>query len=116
VPGESQYCYYTACLEVLALEEIPPGMTGEIIPTNKYAVFKYIGLHHPNQTNIAHLMDIKQFIYGNWLINSGYELSGLYHMESMNGVIARDDYCEVDIYLPVQEKTQSIKHEGTRFI
>jgi predicted transcriptional regulator YdeE len=46
------------------------------------------------------LMNIYKHIY-NWLLHSQYIQDGCFHFERIDSKISIDDYCEVDIYIPV---------------
>lgn len=98
------YAYYMPSAEVTAIEDIPSGMDVCVIPTNKYAVFTYIGFHSPMSISSLCLDHIKEYIFLIWLANSSYELAGNYFFESINEAVASDDYCEVNIYVPVKNR------------
>jgi len=97
----SEYTYYIPSLEVTEIEDIPSGMISLTIPAQKYAFFKYVGFHHPKFTTIQSLQEIHQYI-GNWVLNSGYRRSNLFQLESIDFKIARKDYCELDLYIPIK--------------
>lgn len=111
VPGESKltlthtdprsYNYYMPSLMVPGPENIPAGMTCRKIPTNKYAVFKYIGLHHPMHININNLTDTFKYIFAQWFPASGYTSMIPYHYERLELKHIRDDFCEMEIYIPL---------------
>lgn len=96
---------YMPALEVKDLDTLPEGMSGTKIHTHKYAVFKYIGSHSGDDITLKTLNDIYQCIYS-WLLQSQYIQDGGFHFELINSTISKDDYCEADIYLPVE-----IRHE-----
>ncbi len=98
-----EYTCYIPSLQVSNFETIPPSMSGHTIPTRKYAVFKYIGLHHPKHTNALSLKAIHQYIFGIWLARTIYTMTDRYFFESINNSIARDDYCEVDLFIPIND-------------
>jgi AraC family transcriptional regulator len=100
VPAEG-YSWYTPSVRVSSAEDLPEGMVCHKIPTQIYAVFKYIGLHHAMYTHISNLLDTLTYIYGVWLPSSGYSMAAPYHFERIDEKIARQDYCEVEIYVPV---------------
>lgn len=104
IPGITDYKYYIPSLEVIELKNIPIRMTGFSVPSNKYAVFKYIGSHNPRDTTIKNLEEIYYHAFGEWLPSSNYIQSGLYHFERIDTDIATDSYCEVEIYIPIREK------------
>ncbi|MDP4093122.1 MAG: effector binding domain-containing protein [Bacillota bacterium] len=109
IPGVTDYKYYIPCLETCNLENIPDGMTGLTVPSKKYAVFKYIGFHHPRETTIESLKKIYSYIFEVWLCNSEYTFADDYHFERIDAGIAKEDYCEIELYIPVKVKKQFIK-------
>lgn len=101
---DPSYNYYTPSLQVKGPEMVPEGMVCHKVPTSKYALFKYIGLHHAMFTHINNLQDTFRFIYGEWFPKSGYTQAAPYHFERIDEKISRDDYCEVEMYIPVAHK------------
>lgn len=99
---EAGYYYYIPSVQVSDTRALPKDMVIHKIPTNKYAIFKYIGLHHAKQTNIANLHFTLFYIYSDWLPKSGYSQSAPYHFERFDENFTTDDYCEVDIYIPIK--------------
>jgi len=61
---------YVAAVEVENLNNIPEGMTGIELPAHEYAVFAYKGGVGPE------LPKAMQYIFGDWLPSSEYELDG----------------------------------------
>lgn len=99
--GDHAYSNYMPSVQVSAPGRIPEGMTFHKVPTGKYAIFRYIGLHHAKHTNIKNLTDTLKYIYQEWMPRSGYSQSAPYHFERFDESISREDYCEVDIYIPI---------------
>ncbi len=99
--GEEGFTYYLPSVQVSAKGHIPEDMTFHKVPTGKYAVFKYIGLHHARQINIGNLYDTFQYIYDDWLPKSGYSQSAAYHFEKCDESISREDYCELELFIPI---------------
>ncbi len=102
ITDEAGYSYYIPSVQVSGPGSLPKDMVIHKIPTNKYAIFKYIGLHHAKQTNIANLHFTLFYIYSDWLPKSGYSQSAPYHFERFDENLTTDDYCEVDIYIPIK--------------
>lgn len=106
VTSDSSFTYYMPSVQVSDPgNTIPAGMVCQRVPTNKYAVFKYIGLHHARQTNINNLYNTLRYIYEEWFPKSGYSQSAPYHFERYDDTISRDDYCEFEIYIPVSNNS-----------
>lgn len=95
------YSYYIPSVQVSAMGKNTDRMVCYSIPTQYYAVFKYIGVHHARYTHINNLQDLIDYIYNDWLPTAGYTQSAPYHFERIDVKISRNDYCEVDIYLPI---------------
>jgi AraC family transcriptional regulator len=99
--GDENSAYYIPSLQVSKPDDIPLDMICHQVPTNKYGVFKYIGLHHASHTNTSNLLATLNYIYEEWLPKTGYLQSAPYHFERINEKVSRDDYCEIEIYIPV---------------
>jgi len=48
--------------------------------------------------------EVYEYIYGSWLPASPYRLGGDFRFESIDDEIEREDYCEVELYLPIGAK------------
>lgn len=95
------HCYYSPSLQVSAHEDVPNDMVVQKVPTHKYAAFKYIGLHHPSQIGITNLLPTLNYINEDWLPKSGYRRCAPYHFEKIDGKDTRDDYCELELFIPI---------------
>ncbi len=97
-PGYSNY--YMPSVEVSKLNQVDlPFVTVEI-PTNDYAVFRYIGLHSPYDVTFATLRDLYEYI-NCWKSDTSYMQAAPYHFERMNLRTCSRTYCEMDIYVPI---------------
>lgn len=94
--------YYIPSCEVTSLKHIPEGMEGHKIPSNQYAVFRYIGFHKQDDLNIKLIDALYSSIFGEWLPKSSYSQAADYHFEVVDSTISREDYCEMIIYVPVK--------------
>jgi AraC family transcriptional regulator len=101
ITEDDSYTYYTPSIQVSSPDGIPSDMVCRRIPTNRYAVFKYIGLHHARNTNISSLRGILNYIFGDWLPKSEYSHCAPYHFERIDEKVSKNDYCEVEIFVPV---------------
>lgn len=95
-------CSYMSALQVKEIEDIPKGMESITIPPNRYAVFKYIDFKHPRHVTFSDLNDLWKFISNRWFKNS-YHKRLYYHFELIDGNIASEDYCEIDLYVPIKD-------------
>ncbi|MCQ4088497.1 helix-turn-helix domain-containing protein [Saccharibacillus sp. JS10] len=97
---------YLTSAEVSSLEGLEQEWDTATIPAGKYAVFKYIGRFHPEHLTIHHLNDIWNYM-DEWIMNSSYEQADGHHFEYIDAAIAREDYCEADLYVPIRDRQKS---------
>ena len=87
-----------ATLEVTEVSEIPDDMDILELPGGLYAIFPYRG----TPSGFALIFN---FIFNEWLPNSGYELDQRPHFELLGEKYKNNDpTSEEDIYIPVREK------------
>ncbi len=96
------HTYYIPSVRVSSCKQIPQDMTFTSIPSNKYAVFKLIGFFNPDDICGSDLDSIMDYMYGKWIIQSGYEMAGSYRFEYIDTNISKDNYCELNLYLPIR--------------
>ncbi len=94
---------YLTSAEASSFDGIDGKWDTAVIPSCKYAVFKYIGDFHAEHLNIHNLNDIWNYI-DDWLIRSSYIQSHPHHFEYIDIVNTREDYCEADLYLPIGDR------------
>jgi len=94
--------YYMPSVEVSVPFDSNSIFTCQTIDRSDYAVFRYIGLHSPEELTIKLLHEVYELIDTVWLPKTTFKPSGRYHFERINQRICRKDYCEVDIYFPIQ--------------
>ncbi len=84
-----------ALMEVEDFENVPEGMEGFTLPGGKYAVFHFRGTGN----------GIFQFIYGEWIANSGYVIDDRPHFEVLGEKYKNGDpNSEEDIWIPIAYK------------
>jgi AraC family transcriptional regulator len=101
---DGAYSYYTACAQVAQDARPPAGLIKFQIPTNKYWVFKYIGLHSNREiayTEFAHMFDA---VY-RWFNTVKQTRSSIYHLEKVDDNDCTQTYCELDLYYPISEES-----------
>ena len=88
---------YIASVEVSDLEEIPEGMFGRPVPTQRYAVFTHKGL-------VEKIRETYKYIYGTWHPKSGYDLVRAPDFEYYDERFDPDNQeeSELDIYIPIR--------------
>ena len=85
-----------AAIAVNDFNKIPDGMESLILPEGKYAVFI-----HRGTPSMFH--ETVQYIFGNWLPNSRYQLDKRPHFEIMNQNYKPDDPdAEETVWIPIR--------------
>ena len=86
-----------AGVEVDDVRYVPDGMHSLMLPKGLYAVFDYKG----NSADPS----IFQYIYGDWIPNSEYELDDRPHFEVLGARYANDDpSSEEEVWIPIKKK------------
>lgn len=86
-----------ALMEVTDHSIVPEGMETFIVPEGLYAIFHYKGLN----TDFS----IFEYIFREWLPNSGYVLDDRPHFDVMGDKYKNNDPAsEEDLYIPVRKK------------
>lgn len=98
--ADPEYSEYTPSSEVHSTEGVPAGYSIKQLPANTYIVFKYIGDFHANQLSFSHLKQLWEHI-DRWLPTSAYYHSAPYFYEHIDLSVSREDYCEVELFIPV---------------
>lgn len=107
VEDDATYVYITKCpaedqinficgRQVSHISEVPEGMISKVFPPSKYGLIKYTG-----EMSINIDIEMKQYAFGVWLPNSGYEWAADY-MISMVHFNADCQVNEVDIFIPLK--------------
>ena len=89
---------YVAAVEVENFNDVPDDMISADIPEGEYAIFTHVG-------PISNIMNSVKYIYGEWLPNSEYTLTGMPDLEVYDErfkLEAEDSEC--DICLSVKKK------------
>jgi len=100
--SKAGYIYYIPSVQVKNLQEVPAGMCGVEIPAGKYVVFRFVGFFRPENLNGRKIGRLLVHMYTKWIFNSGYRFSAPFRFELIDSSIVADDYCELDIYQPVE--------------
>lgn len=95
--------YYLSGTEVAlgTLSEAP--LVSYEIDSYEYAVFRYVGMHSPHSITFRALLTIYRFI-DDWKRRTHYQQAAPFHFERVDLEICKDDYCEMDIYMPITIK------------
>lgn len=95
-----EYTYYITGIKTDPDAEIPEGMVRHTVKTNKYWVFTYIGAHNPKDITYSTLSQIMSHMV-NWTKEKNYVNRSRYMFEYIPFDICSDDYCEMNLYLPL---------------
>lgn len=88
--------FYMAGVEVLDLNNIPPGMTSKIVPAGNYAIFTHRG-------PIVKIGETMQYIYQTWLPQSGKKLRKAAELEFYDKRFnPTSDTSEMEICIPIE--------------
>lgn len=97
---------YFPSVQVSRFQEIAAPLEALTIPAYKYAVFRFIGFFSPDQVNVSHFHHLLQFMYSKWIFEADYDVAAQFRIECIDSGLAKDDYCEVDIYQPIENKAE----------
>lgn len=103
IDEKREWSYYITGTEVKNLTEVPEKMVGIKIPPHRYIVFKYVGMHPPEEVSSKTLKQMWEYIYGTWMSNVEYKKCREMHFERMCVDKIDKNYCEVNIYYPLEE-------------
>lgn len=95
------YTDYLPSLEVLSGGNLPEGMVTDWVAAHKYAVFRYIGLHSPEEISAKTLQDIWAYVFGEWMQTADFGPRERISFERIDYGLCSDSYCEAELYYPV---------------
>lgn len=88
-----------AAVEVSENGNLPSGVEALIIPPGLFAVFHYVG-------SSAEAQKVFQYIYGQWVTSSDYQLDNRPHFEVLGEKYNNNDpSSEEDIWIPVRPRS-----------
>lgn len=90
---------YLPCVETKTLNKETSPFYSFTIPSQEYAVFRYVGLHSPMEVTYATLLELYNYTDEYWTAHTGFKQ--IFHFEQMDFSICSDNYCEMDIYFPI---------------
>lgn len=87
-----------AAVEVNSFENLPEGLESFVIPSGRYAIFIHKGTPDMFQKT-------SQYIFGQWLPSSEYQLDNRPHFEIMDENYRPDDSnAEEEVWVPIRKK------------
>ncbi len=103
----THYDFYTADYYMPSVEVSVPFASDSVFTCRTmepadYAVFRYVGLHAPEELTVKLLCEIYEAIETIWLPTACFKPARQFHFEQINLHMCRKDYCEADIYYPVE--------------
>lgn len=93
--------YYISSVEVVSYQEVAEPLCCCSVPTNTYAVFKYIGFHPYEEININTLAEVYEYIYSEWMPKTKYDGERDYHFERVDLKVCSENYCEAEVFMPI---------------
>ncbi|TCS78217.1 AraC family transcriptional regulator [Pectinatus cerevisiiphilus] len=102
--SKNGYIYYMPATQVENLQDVPEDMSGIEIPAGKYVVFRFVGFFRPEDLNGRKIGRVLVHMYTKWIFNSGYRFSVPFRFELIDSNIATNNYCELDIYQPIESE------------
>lgn len=93
---------YIPSVETSCLNKVHPPFAVYHIPHQEYAVFRYLGFHSPAAITYRTLKELYDYIEC-WKENTAYIQTGPYHFERMDLHRCSEEYCEMDIFIPIGE-------------
>jgi AraC family transcriptional regulator len=93
---------YITALQIVHPYDIPADMICISIPQHRYAVFKYIGFHKPEELSSKCMSSMFTYIFDDWMNKTGSILADHFRFEKIDTSKCCDDYCELDLYLPIR--------------
>lgn len=106
--GSTEADYYMPSLEIIRPFKDHDIFTCHTVPASEYAVFRYIGLHAPEDLNMQKLDDIYSMIEKTWTPATSYQVDSSYHFEMICRKRCSENYCEADLYYPLLLKKKKI--------
>ncbi len=102
VPGRRfSYTLYQPSLKVDDNSIVPPYMKVKHIKPHKYGVFKYIGLHRPEDISSKTLESLWNYVINIWMPTMEFRLEEDFHFEFINYARCNANYCECELYYPI---------------
>jgi len=92
---------YMPSVQTSVLNKVEPPYAVFTIPSQEYAVFRYVGFHAPTEVTYATLKELYSYTDTYWQLNTGYRQTHPFHFECMDVSVCSETYCEMDIYYPI---------------
>lgn len=109
--NDNGYIYYMPSIQVPDLTHIPEGMTGIAIPARKYVVFRFVGFFRPDEINGRQVGRLLVHMYSKWIFQSGFKFADTFRFEYIDADLSKDNYCELDVYQPIENDVILEQHE-----
>lgn len=82
---------------------IPPDMSAKTISSHKYGVFKYMGLHSPDEISGLKLKELMRIVREKWMPTVDIRLKHEFSLEYIDYSLCSKQYCECSLYFPICE-------------
>jgi len=93
--------YYLSALEIDEKTMMPDTFSKITVPPSNYTVFKFIGFFSPEKITWQHMVDIWNFKDDYLLKDKNENIKSYFHFEYINMKICSENYCELDLYVPI---------------
>ena len=100
-PGAPRMIYQPS-VQVNSGSIVPPGMAVRRIPSHKYGVFTYMGLHRPEEISSRRLQSLLELIETQWMPTVEFHLRENFRFERIDYARCSKHYCECDLYFPME--------------
>ncbi|MBH1940415.1 helix-turn-helix domain-containing protein [Mobilitalea sibirica] len=97
---------YIPCVETSIINTVNPPFVTRTIPSQEYAVFRYVGFHSPYELTYKTMKEFYDYT-DYWVMSTKLKQAQNYHFERMDLSICREDYCEMDIYIPIRTENDT---------
>lgn len=98
---KGQYTYYFSGVELGQETVVPEDMQRLSVAAAGYTVFRFIGFFPPEQLTWKHLLAFWNFKDDFLTKNKSIDWDNHFHYEYVDYSLCREDYCELDYYVPV---------------
>lgn len=109
--SNDEYIYYTPSIQVSDLTSVPEGMTAIAIPAHKYVVFRFVGFFSPNEIKGRQIGRLLVNLHKKWIYHSNFKFADTFRFEYIDISLAKDNYCELDIYQPITDLVDVEKYD-----
>ena len=105
--GDTGYTWYIPSVQTQQDAPVPTGMAKHHVPTQEYAVFHYVGLHHRSSIT-EHMIPLFQRVFAQWVAQSGFLPRSLF-FERIDHRQCSEEYYEVDLCVSLHTQEEEVR-------